>query len=116
MGNVLVSKQRIAPCNKHTLTFPKLELTAILVGCRIINHLSKLFFQNIYLWSDSNVAISWIHCKKCIKDVYVSNRVSEIKELVKINQINLRHVNTKPNPGDILSRGCTVSQLSKDPL
>ena len=115
VGNVLVSKQRIAPCNKNTLTIPKLELTAVLIGCRLIKHLLTLFqFVEIYLWSDSKVVISWIHCKKCIKDIYVSNRVSEIKDIINSCQINIRHVGTNDNPADVLSRGCTVNQLIKD--
>ena len=116
-SNLLVSKQRIAPCNKHTLTIPKLELTAVLLGARLSRHLCELFaFSKVHLWTDSSVAISWIQSRKDIKDVYVSHRVFEIRNLVSNYQIALHHVPTKDNPADLLSRGCNVSQLSNNQL
>ena len=42
-SNILVSKQRIAPCNKHALTIPKLELTAVLISSCLAKHLLLLF-------------------------------------------------------------------------
>ena len=58
---LLMSKARVAPCKEDRLTIPKLELTASLIGARLIHYLTNLFkFQTIYLWSDSKVAISWI--------------------------------------------------------
>ena len=60
-SNLLISKARVAPCQEDRLTIPKLELTASLIGARLILYLSNLFkFDTIYLWSDSKVIISWI--------------------------------------------------------
>ena len=60
-SNLLISKARVAPCREDRLTIPKLELTASLIGARLIRCLSNLFkFDTTYLWSDSKVTISWI--------------------------------------------------------
>ena len=53
-SNLLISKARVAPCREGRLTIPKPELTASLIGARLIRYLSNLFkFETIYLWSDS---------------------------------------------------------------
>ena len=52
-SSLLLSKSRVAPCKNQSLTIPKLELTAILIGCRLISHLLKLFrFMEVILWTD----------------------------------------------------------------
>ena len=100
--NILVSKARGAPCKANRLTIPKLELTATLIGCRLIKHLNSLFsFVQLHLWTDS----------KDIKDVYVANRVAEIQTLTSSLGILIMHVPTETNPADLLSRGCTTNKL-----
>ena len=109
---LLMSKARVAPCKEGRLTIPKLELTASLIGARLIHYLTNLFkFKTIYLWSDSKVAISWITSDRVIKDVYIANRVAEVKTLINQHQFNVMYVPTKDNPADYLSRGCTSKQL-----
>ena len=69
-SNILVSKARKAPCQANRLTIPKLELTATLIGCRLVKHLNSLFsFVQLHLWTDSKVAISWVCSTKDLKDV-----------------------------------------------
>ena len=69
-SNLLISKARVAPCRENRLTIPKLELTASLIGARLIRYLSNLYkFDTVYLWSDSKVVISWITSDRDIKDV-----------------------------------------------
>ena len=107
-SNLLISKARVAPCREGRLTIPKLELTASLIGARLIRYLSDLFkFETIYLWSDSKAAISWITSDRDIKDVYIANRVAKVKTLVNQYQVNIMYVPTK----DHLSRGCSSKQL-----
>ena len=68
--NLLISKARVAPCREGCVTILKLELTASLIGARLINYLTHLHqYKTIYLWSDSKVAISWITSDRDIKDV-----------------------------------------------
>ena len=110
-SNLLISKARVAPCREDRLTTPKLELTASLIGARLIRYLSNLFkFDTIYLWSDSKVAISWITGDRDVKYVYIANRVAEVKTLVNQYNVNIMYVPTKDNPAD-LSRGCSSKQL-----
>ena len=39
---LLISKARVAPCREGRLMIPKLELTASLIGARLINYLTHL--------------------------------------------------------------------------
>ena len=111
-SNLLISRARVAPCREDRLTIPKLELTASLVGTRLIRYLVHLFkFNHAYLWSDSKVTIAWITSDREAKDIYVANRVAEVKTLVNNHNINVMCVPTKDNPADHLSRGCTSKQL-----
>ena len=111
-SNLLMSKARVAPCREGRLTIPKLELTASLIGARLINYLTNLHkYVTIYLWSDSKVVISWITSDKDIKDVYVANRTVGVKTLMTRHKVNVMYVPTKDNPADYLYRGCTSTQL-----
>ena len=111
-SDLLIGKARVAPCRENHLTIPKLELTASLIGARLIRYLSNLFkFDTIYLWSDSKVPISWITSDRDVKDMYIANRVAEIKTLINHHHVNVMYVPTKDNPAGHLSRGCTSKQL-----
>ena len=72
ISNLLLSKARVAPCKKGRLTITKLELTAALIDCRLIDHLNTQYsISKFFLWSDSKVTLSWINSDKELKDVYV---------------------------------------------
>ena len=82
-SNLLLSKTRGAPCKEGRLTIPKLELTAALIGCRLIDHINSHFsIRKFFLRSDSKVALSWMNSDRELKDVYVANRVAEIQTIV----------------------------------
>ena len=103
-SNLLISKARVTPCKEGRLTIPKLELTASLIGARLIRYLSNMHqFKTIYLWSDSKVVISWITGDRELKDVYVANRVAEVKTILTQHSIQVKYVPTKDNPADYLS-------------
>ena len=111
-SNLLISKVRVAPCREDCLTIPKLELTASLIEARLIRYPSNLFkFDTIYLWSDSKVTILWITSDCDVKDIYIANRVAEIKTLINHRHVNAMSVPTKDNPADHVSRGCTSKHL-----
>ena len=111
-SNLLISKAKVAPCKGDRPTITKLELTAALIGCRLIDHLNSIvFFTKFFLWSDSKVALSWINSDKELKDIYVANRVAEIQTLIISLGITVNYVPTNDNPADLVSRGCTVNKL-----
>ena len=91
-SDLLMSKARVAPCREGRLTIPKLELTASLIGARLIHYLTHLFkFKTIYIWSDSKVVISWITSDKDIKDVYVANRTARARTMSLIGGRQINH-------------------------
>ena len=65
--------------------------------------------ESVTLWTDSEVTLHWIQSHSSTLATFVSNRVSEIQELSA--QVAWRHVPTKENPADIVSRGCNVDEL-----
>lgn len=115
-SQIIMSKARVSPIKGKTI--PQLELTAILIGCRLANYLlSNLQCQvtNTYVWTDNLPCITWIKNNKS-NIVYVKNRVGEILDLQETTGLYLNHVRTKENPADMLSRGMTVKNLSKGTL
>ena len=81
------------------------------MGARLIRYPTNLFkFNHVYLWSDSKIPISWITSDRDVKDIYVANRVAEVKTLVNNHNINVMYVPTKDNPADHLPRGCASKQ------
>ena len=107
-SRLLTSKSRVAPCKASSLTIPKLELAALTLGCRLGSHLMEtLSLPPPVVWSDSKVALSWAKSDKEIRNVFVANRISEIQA----TGFQLMYVPSTDNPADILSRGCSVSEL-----
>ena len=49
-------------------------------------------YNTIYLWSDSKVVISWITSDRDVKDVYIANRVAEIKILVNQYHVSIMYL------------------------
>ncbi|MEL7522828.1 MAG: hypothetical protein AAGJ80_14640, partial [Cyanobacteria bacterium J06553_1] len=112
-SNLLMSRVRVAPLKTRSL--PRLELTALLVGGRLISYLKKTLdsieYKEIYLWSDNEAALQWVRNNQ--SDItYVKNRVAELRQLRDEYDITLLHVPTKDNPSDHLSRGLSVKKLA----
>ena len=111
--NLVLSKACVAPCRENRVTIPTLELTAMLLGCRTVSCLSPFInAHHVYLWSDSKVALTWASSTKEMKNVFVSNRVNEIKQLQNKFRINFLHVPSEENVEDLLPRGCSTNTLS----
>ena len=112
-GNLVFSKARLAPIKE--LTIPRLELMAVLIGVRslqFVREQMRLPFETLVILTDSQCVLHWIKSEKTLP-TFVKNRVEEINSH---KDITFEYVNTKENPADIASRGCTVQQIADNEL
>ncbi|XP_017470357.1 PREDICTED: uncharacterized protein LOC108362036 [Rhagoletis zephyria] len=65
--------------------------------------------DSITFWTDSEIVLHWIKTHPSTLQTFVANRVSEIQELTQ--SASWRHVPTKQNPADQVSRGCSVDEI-----
>jgi hypothetical protein len=110
----VIAKNRVAPLK--TLTLPRLELMAAVVGSRLasyLQHTCAVDADKTYMWSDSQIVLHWIQTSKQ-KKRFVENRVQEIKELT--NTRNWKYCPTNENPADLLTRGISAKQYSCNDL
>ena len=94
-----------------TLTLPKLELMAALVGARLPEHLHATFpTTDVTMWSDSQIVLHWIATQKILPR-FVANRVKEIRDLTQ--QYKLKYCPMVDNAADLLTRGITADNFLK---
>ena len=82
---IVTSKTRIGPLKGETI--PRLELLAALTLANLIVSVQNALkdcckIESIFCWSDSLVALWWIHNDNKKQKQFVENRVSEIRDLV----------------------------------
>ncbi|XP_018402067.1 PREDICTED: uncharacterized protein LOC108779200 [Cyphomyrmex costatus] len=108
---LVCSKSRVAPLKKK-LSLPKLELCAahlLSQTCQTVLKAFETTINKVTLWSDSTIALHWIHTPPYRLKTFVANRVAAIQEITA--SFNWRHVASHDNPADLLSRGAFPSQL-----
>ncbi|XP_075235511.1 uncharacterized protein LOC142332780 [Lycorma delicatula] len=94
------------------MILPRLELCACLLLSRLLNQVTLALnerINEIHLYSDSMIALHWIHGQSTNWKVFVANRVSEIQQLT--FNAKWHHIESPSNPADILSRGCLLEKL-----
>ncbi|KAL0803434.1 hypothetical protein ABMA28_017281 [Loxostege sticticalis] len=114
---LLCSKSRINPRNK-CLTTPRLELNSALLlsmlARKVHSTLSLKYEIKTFLYSDSQIVLSWLDVEPAKLGVYVANRVEKIRQLTTDFQWN--YVPTNENPADCLSRGVKPCSLQNNVL
>ncbi|KAL1448077.1 hypothetical protein WDU94_013868, partial [Cyamophila willieti] len=122
VGNVtiqlLASRARVSPTSKTKdgITIPRLELLAALIAARLYRTVVEDYkFSGVSttFWTDSTTVLTWIQ-KHDQWNVFVMNRIKEIRSLSLGESCEWRHVSGTMNPADLPSRGCKMQKLLKD--
>ncbi|VDO05251.1 unnamed protein product [Haemonchus placei] len=119
-STLVMARQRPAPLNQQakTVTIPRLELLALLIGIRLANFVLKevrLALKEIYVFSDSQVVLSWVQSKTKM-GTFVDNRCQEIRKKMQEWTDNgilchLLYIPSELNPADCATKGLTREQL-----
>ena len=108
----VMAKTRVAPLK--TLTLPRLELMAAVIGARLARHIQRsIDVSEIYMWSDSMIVLCWLRSTKPLQQ-FVHNRVTEIRDLTSVR--NWNYCPTQDNPADLLTRGITAARYRDNRL
>ncbi|XP_054710302.1 uncharacterized protein LOC129220001 [Uloborus diversus] len=109
------AKCRVSPIKR--LTIPRLELMGAIIAARMCKYLKTVFSSHVldvHIWSDSIVVLHWIKGSPINWKPFVANRVEEIQSLT--NPRIWSFTPGKANPGDLLTRGESLTSLVENTL
>ena len=111
-SRLVAAKTHVAPLTAHSI--PRLELMAAMDALQLSQSLIaalRLPMTIVYFWTDAADVLFWIHGSSRRYKPFVANRVGRIHGAT--DPAQWRHVPSKENPADLLSRGLTATQLSQ---
>ena len=114
-SHIVSAKSKVAPLNNKTMSLPRLELIACLMGVRLAKTVKKTDqYDNlpVHFYPDSNIALSWISSgvgNETQLEIFINNRVKEIFDASKSGDWN--YIPTKENPADLMTRESSINRL-----
>ena len=106
---MIASKAKVCPLKFESFTIPRKELVGISVAARLAKFIilsveGLLSFFSVVLWSDSSNALTWTLSGSPHDQIFIRNRVDEIKS--KMNEFGMRlcYILTDNNPADCLTK------------
>lgn len=108
--NLLCAKSKVAPIKSQTI--PRLELCGALTLSRLLGKVLQSInvqVDHCYCWTDSTIVLGWLKSLPNQLKIFIGNRVSEIQN--NTSMCEWRHVPSKDNTADILSRGMYPNEL-----
>ena len=108
--DLISSRAKIAPQQKQTI--PRLELNGAVILSKLlisVSHDLSIPLKSVYAWTDSSIVLGQLQATQSRLGAYVAHRVKFINSLIPSS--HWKHVDTKSNPADLLSRGVMSSAL-----
>ncbi|XP_035216171.1 uncharacterized protein LOC118189624 [Stegodyphus dumicola] len=88
--HLVQAKARVAPSGRKKTTIARLELLGATICARLASSIIPEFqADDIYFWTDSSTVLAWIQRNE-VWDVFVHNRIKEIKQLTSIESWRAR--------------------------
>ncbi|XP_072398101.1 uncharacterized protein [Diabrotica undecimpunctata] len=93
---------------------PRLEFCGCLLGVRLVKQVQGVMgmsINKVQFFCDSTILLSWIRGEPSQWQTFVSHKVGEIQKLSSVP--SWRHISSKDNLADVISRGIDPDQLLK---
>ena len=106
--NFLCGGTKIAKKGQKTVIKCETEACLLALKCaeKVVETLNELDFENIYLFSDSNLLLSSLVSQSCVQKMFYAERNYLSQQIIQKFKIQLFHVKSKLNDSDIGSKIC----------